>query len=124
MARSDDNNIPRPTVAGVLMATRDPRAWLPNTYIQAVSYRGTDIRPDAEGAAYQLDAADVSGPLDFQVVEACRFVVRNMKVAAFKEQGRVGQAPVRYDGDLRGHCQRCRPSGLFDPRIEDQVAYV
>ncbi|MHB8370856.1 MAG: ATP-binding protein [Leptospirales bacterium] len=95
MARSDDNNIPRPTVAGVLMATRDPRAWLPNTYIQAVSYRGTDIRPDAEGAAYQLDAADVSGPLDFQVVEACRFVVRNMKVAAFKEQGRVDKP--RFD---------------------------
>jgi len=89
MARSDDDNVLRPTVAGILMATRDPRAWLPNAYIQAVSYKGREIRPEVERAAYQLDAADISGPLDTQVVEACRFVARNMKVAASKEQGRV-----------------------------------
>ena len=39
--------------------------------------------------SYQLDAADISGPLDVQVDGACRFVGRNMKVAAFKGLGRV-----------------------------------
>lgn len=89
MARSDDDNVLRPTVSGVLMATQDPRAWLPNAYIQAVSYKGMEIRPEMEKTAYQLDAADISGPLDIQVIEACRFIARNMKVAASKEQGRV-----------------------------------
>ncbi len=89
MARSDDHNVLRPTVAGVLMATQNPRAWLPNAYIQAVSYKGNDIRPEVGRAIYQLDAADISGPLDTQVIEACRFIARNMKVAASKEQGRV-----------------------------------
>lgn len=89
MARSDDDNVLRPTVAGVLMATHDPTGWLPNAYIQAVSYKGNEIRTEVERGPYQLDAADISGPLDIQVIEACRFVARNMRVAASKEQGRV-----------------------------------
>ena len=89
MARSDDDNVLRPTVAGVLMAVQDPRAWLPNACIQAVAYKGSEIRPEDERVPYQLDAADISGPLDSQVIEACRFIARNMKVAAYKEQGRV-----------------------------------
>ena len=51
----------RPTVAGVLMASADPRRWLPNAYIQAVAYRGDQIQSDAPGG-YQLDAADIAGP--------------------------------------------------------------
>lgn len=35
-----------------------------------------------------MDARDISGPLDDQVREACRFVVRNMKVAGVKDLGR------------------------------------
>lgn len=88
LACSDEDGTLRPTVAGVLMATEEPRRWLPNAYIQAVAYRGNQIRPDAAGDPYQLDAADISGPLDVQVEEACRFVAKNMKIAAFKEQGR------------------------------------
>ena len=42
-----------------------------------------------EEQAYQLDAAAISGPLDRQVDEACRFVAKNMKVAGFKHLGRV-----------------------------------
>lgn len=88
MVRTDDDGTLRPTVAGVLMASKDPRAWLPNAYVQAVFYRGVDIRIHGSTVPYQLDAADISGPLDIQVVEACRFVAKNMKVAAFKYMGR------------------------------------
>ena len=88
MAGRDDEGVTRPTVAGVLVASRDPRRWLPNAYVQAVAYRGDAIRPDSSDAPYQLDAADISGPLDAQIEGACRFVARNMKVAAFKDLGR------------------------------------
>lgn len=88
LARRDESGSLRPTVAGVLMASADPRRWLPSAYVQAVAYRGTTIRTGTL-APYQLDAADVTGPLDVQIVEACRFVARNMKLAAFKDQGRV-----------------------------------
>jgi predicted HTH transcriptional regulator len=87
MARLDDG-LPRPTVAGILMATRDPRNWLPNAFIQAVAYRGTSGVPAEPGDLYQLDAADISGPLDQQVVDACRFVMKNMTTAATKSLGR------------------------------------
>lgn len=36
-----------------------------------------------------MDAADITGPLDRQVGDACRFVARNMKTQAFKTLGRV-----------------------------------
>jgi predicted HTH transcriptional regulator len=88
MAGMDDDGTWRPTVAGVLMATRDPRKWMPNAFIQAVAYRGTTPVPQGPRESYQLDAKDITGPLDEQVVEACRFVRRNMKVAATKEMGR------------------------------------
>lgn len=87
MAREDADGSLRPTVAGVLMASEDPRRWLPNAYIQAVAYRGTEARPQDE-PGYQLDAADISGPLDRQVMDACHFVKKNMKVAASKQLGR------------------------------------
>ena len=89
MVRKDEDGSLRPTVAGVLMASSDARRWLPNAFIQAVAYRGDQIRPRGEKEVYQLDAADISGPLDRQVEEACRFVAKNMKVAAFKHLGRV-----------------------------------
>ena len=87
MTRRDADNEIRPTVAGVLMASADPRAWLPNAYIQAVAYRGTQVRPDGD-AAYQLDAQDITGPLDAQVLAACHFVRKNMQVYATKDEGR------------------------------------
>ena len=61
---------------------------LPNAYIQAVAYRGEQIRLETSGDPYQLDAADIYGPLDAQVAQACRFVVKNMRTAADKELGR------------------------------------
>jgi ATP-dependent DNA helicase RecG len=87
MAGSDDSGVVRATVAGVLMASPDPRRWLPNAYIHAAAYRGTDIRTSGD-LAYQLDAADITGPLDKQVADACHFVRKNMRVGATKDEGR------------------------------------
>ncbi len=83
MARHDDDGVIRPTVAGVLMASRDPRRFLANAYIQAVAYRGTDLTQQ-EASFYQRDAQDLSGPLDEQIFAACDFVRKNMWVAARK----------------------------------------
>lgn len=87
MARTDIDGEIRPTVAGVLMASADPRRWLPNAFIQAVAYRGTDVLPQGN-EAYQLDAQDIFGTLDQQVLVACHFVKKNMRVHASKHEGR------------------------------------
>jgi ATP-dependent DNA helicase RecG len=91
LARQDEEGVWRPTVGGVLMASEDPRRHLPNAFIQAVAYRGASAVPEAaaSSAGYQLDAADITGPLDRQVADACRFVARNMWTAATKDIGRT-----------------------------------
>ena len=71
------------TVAGVLLCTAEPQRWLPHAYVQAVCYAGE--RTDSD---YQLDARDIGGPLDAQVVEALHFVQRNMMVRATKHTAR------------------------------------
>ena len=128
MARVDEEGVWRPTVAGVLMASEDPRRWLPNAYVQAVAYRGNRIRANP-GTIYQLDAADLTGPLDRQVIETCRFVAKNMRIAAFKDQGRIDRpqfdmtavfeavvnAVVHRDYSVYGSKVRLR---LFENRLE------
>ncbi len=89
MARRDEDGTWRPTVAGVLMGARDPRRFLPNAFVQAVAYAGSTSVPSSPDATYQLDAKDITGPLDEQIVEACRFVARNARVAARKDVGRI-----------------------------------
>ncbi len=129
MVELDAEGIAKPTVAGVLMASDDPRRWLPNAYVQAVAYRGNDIRARSASVAYQLDALDATGPLDHQVADACRFVARNMKTAAFKHMGRTDQpqydmtavfealvnAVAHRDYSVRGSKVRLR---LFENRLE------
>jgi predicted HTH transcriptional regulator len=128
MAQPEDGQL-RPTVAGVLMATQDPRTWMPNAFIQAVAYRGTSGVPEKGGEAYQLDAADITGPLDQQIVDACRFVMRNMSTAATKEMGRqdlpqfdmtavfeaIVNAVAHRDYSIHGSKTRLR---LFADRLE------
>lgn len=87
MARMDHDGVLRPSVAGILMASKDPRRWLPCAFIQAVAYRGIDVLPDP-GKFYQIDAKDITGPLDQQILAACLFVEKNMRVGAIKNQGR------------------------------------
>jgi predicted HTH transcriptional regulator len=65
------------------MACRQPQEFLTNAFIQAVFYRGTE-----RNAAYQIDARDIVGPLDVQIIEAYKFVEKNMKIYAVKEPAR------------------------------------
>lgn len=88
--RVDDGTV-TPTVAGVLMGSETPERWLPNAYVQAVAYRGTSVTDERVAANYQLDAADITGPLDRQIIEASRFVLKNMRRSASKIVGRVDE---------------------------------
>ncbi len=128
MARLDEDGILRPTLAGILLACAEPRRFLPNAFIQAVAYQGTEIAPQAQ-RAYQRDARDLSGPLTQQIFGACKFVRDNMKVAARKRIGRedlpqfdmlavfeaVTNAVVHRDYAIYGSKVRLR---LFNDRIE------
>lgn len=90
MAAQDERNVWRPTVAGLLMGSTRAHEFIPGAFIQAVAYRGTRLSFDDE-SAYQLDARDIVGALDQQIFEACDFVRKNMRVAAYKraDGGRV-----------------------------------
>jgi predicted HTH transcriptional regulator len=80
----DEDDVLRPTVSGVLMASDTPDSFMTNAFIQAVCYRGSE-----RNAAYQLDAKDITGPLDVQIQDACKFVERNMGVYAIKAPHRI-----------------------------------
>jgi predicted HTH transcriptional regulator len=84
MAREDDDSELRPSVAGVLLGSAHPERWLTHAFIQAVAYRGDGVPGVTDTPGYQLDAKDITGPLDAQVADACRFVLRNMRVGATK----------------------------------------
>jgi predicted HTH transcriptional regulator len=79
----DENGGMYPTVSGILMSCKSPEQFIPSAYIQAVCYLGASR--DSE----QLDAMDITGPLDEQIKEACKFVKRNMRVSAIKDPGRI-----------------------------------
>jgi len=81
--KEDAQGVVRATVGGVLLASRDPREWLPGAFIHAVCYDGDRMDGDR-----QLDAQDITGPLDQQIRDAVRFVARNRRVAARKEPAR------------------------------------
>ncbi len=82
--KKDSGDTFRATIGGLLLASNDAREWLPNAWIQAVAYRGN--RLDGNN---QIDSRDIFGPLDQQIREAIHFVVANMRVAAYKNPGRV-----------------------------------
>lgn len=84
MIAKDDEGTTRATVGGVLLACESPESHITNAYIQAVSYRGTE-----RNASHQLDAKDITGPLDGQIRDGCVFVERNMRVFATKSPNRV-----------------------------------
>ena len=130
MASQDDAGTWRSTVAGVLLACREPRQFLTSAFIQAVAYHGKAISPQTD-SAYQRDAQDITGPLDQQIFEACDFVRKNMQVAARKRSvgGRediphfdmlavfeaLTNAVAHRDYSMAGSKVRLR---LFDDRLE------
>ena len=121
----DDDGVLRATVAGVLLCTPNPEQWLPNACITATRYRGKDR------ASGQIDAKEITGPLNEQIAAAVAFAVRNMQVAARKDPARsdlpqysekalfeaVVNAVAHRDYSIRQ--SRIRLS-MFDNRLEIQ----
>lgn len=82
LSQDEDGSV-FPSVSGLLMACEQPQDYITNAYIQAVVYRGSE-----RNAAYQLDAKDIVGPLDVQIIEAVKFVEKTMRTYAVKEPAR------------------------------------
>ena len=120
---SDENDAVRATVAGVLLCANEPENRFPNAVVAATRYRGGDR------ASEQLDAQEISGPLQHQIADAVRFAIRNMRVAARKSPGRenlpqysgeaVFEAVVNAVAhrDYSMHGRRIRLS-MFEDRLE------
>jgi predicted HTH transcriptional regulator len=51
--------------------------------------RTQHVRFGEQRNAEQLDAQDITGPLDIQIKNACKFVRGNMKTFAVKDPGRI-----------------------------------
>ena len=129
MVGEDAAGVLRPTVAGLLLGTRQPQRWLPQAFIQSVAYRGVSVSDAMGSPRYQLDAKDNDGPLDDQIEYACRFVARNQRVEASKHLGRIDwpqydltavfeavvNAVAHRDYSRRGSKVRLR---MFSDRIE------
>jgi predicted HTH transcriptional regulator len=79
----DEQNVLRPSIAGLLTFGDSPENFLPSAYIEAAAYRGT-----AMAAAAVIDSKKITGPLHQQIDDAVNFVERNMKVASIKTVGR------------------------------------
>lgn len=79
----DEAGTLRATAAGVLLCTRTPERWIRGALITATHYAGADRASD------QLDAQEITGPLNRQIADAIGFALRNMRVAARKAPGRV-----------------------------------
>ncbi len=125
LLEDDEAGVLRATVAGVLLCTRDPEQWLPNACITATRYRGGDR------ASGQIDAQEITGPLNEQVTGAVAFAAKNMQVAARKDPARSNlpqysekalfeamvNAVVHRDYSMRGSKIRL---SMFDDRLEIQ----
>ena len=120
---ADEHGVTRATVSGVLVCTAHPEQFLPNAVVTAVRYRGADR------ASGQVDAQEVTGPIDRQITQALAFAVRNMHVGARKTPARenlpeystqalfeaIVNAVVHRDYSIRG--SRIRLS-IFADRLE------
>lgn len=79
----DEEGILRPTVAGLLIFSKNPQRHLPSSYIEAAVYRG--LSPDSNSL---IHSAPIDGTADAQIDEAVAFVKRFMLKPAVKEAGR------------------------------------
>jgi predicted HTH transcriptional regulator len=78
LAKEEDGTV-RASVAGILLCSKTPDKYMPNTYIEAVRYRGTQ-----QDSNYQMDALQIKGPLDEQIKLAMMFLRRNLVRSATK----------------------------------------
>jgi len=125
LLEDDEAGVLRATVAGVLLCTPNPETWLPNACITATRYRGLGRGSD------QIDAQEITGPLNKQVADAVAFAVKNMHVGARKDPARsdlpqysekalfeaMVNAVVHRDYSIRGSKIRL---SMFDDRLEIQ----
>ena len=125
MLANDEAGILRATVAGVLLCTRHPEQWLANAGITATRYRGSDR------ASGQIDAREITGPINQQIGDAIAFALRNIRVASRKDPARVNlpqygervlfeaivNAVVHRDYSIRS--SKIRMS-IFEDRVEIQ----
>jgi len=70
----------RASVGGILMCNKKPDDFLPNAFIEAVRYRGTK-----KDSNYQIDASQITGPLNQQIDSAIHFVIKNQLISAVKK---------------------------------------
>ena len=78
----DDAGVLRATITGILLCTKSPEHWLPQACITATCYRGRDR------ASGQVDAREITGPVNVQVADAMSFAIRNMRISAQKSPAR------------------------------------
>lgn len=64
----------RVTVTGALLCARHPERWLPGACARAVRFRGT-----VQDSNHQVDAADITGALDHQILDLYAFARRTMR---------------------------------------------
>ena len=74
----------RASIAGILLCCEEPRPFMPNAFIEAVSYRGK-----LQDTNYQVDARRIHGPLDAQIDQVMAFLEKNQTVAAVKKPHRI-----------------------------------
>lgn len=73
----------RASVGGILMCSKKPDEFLPGAFIEAVRYRGTK-----RDSNYQIDASQITGPLNRQIDSAMHFFRKNQSNFAVKEPHR------------------------------------
>ncbi|MCX6056563.1 MAG: putative DNA binding domain-containing protein [Chloroflexi bacterium] len=113
LVQDEDGEI-YPSVTGILMTCEKPESYIPNAFIQAVCYRGTE-----RSGAYQVDARDITGPLDVQIYDACSFVEKNMKIHAIKNPARqeIPQYAMQADFEAIVNAVAHRDYSIYGSKI-------
>lgn len=68
---TEQDGIERATVAGILLCTAHPERWLSSATARAVRFRGV-----LQDSNFQVDAADIDGPIDQQILGLYAFARR------------------------------------------------
>jgi len=81
---NDENENLVASVAGILFCCPQPERFLPNSFIEAIRYRG--IKQDSN---YRIDAQRIRGPVYQQIREAMAFLSRNQTHGGVKKPHRT-----------------------------------
>lgn len=109
---AQDDGVERATVTGVLLCTTHPERWLPGASARAVRFRG--VHQDSN---FQVDAADVTGPLDRQILELYAFALRNMRRFVRDGGGEVSEYSPRAVFEAIVNAVAHRDYSIYGSRI-------